>query len=182
MKKTKQLRRHASDGRPLRQVAALPYRFGAEGDFQVLLMSSRETQRAVLPKGWPMKNRKDWKSAEIEAREEAGVVGDISRKRLGQYSYWKRLETHFVLVNVSVYPLPVRRQLHEWPERHERIHIWLAPEDAALLVDEPDLGVLINDFASSPVWQKAAQAALPRRGKRRPAAAAFDVPVADDPA
>lgn len=149
MAKTKQKIKLATAGRILEQVAALPFRWSTAGELEVLVMSSRETHRVVIPKGWPMKNRKDWKSAEIEAREEVGVVGEIARKRIGQYRYWKRLEAHFVLCKVSVYPLAVRRQLDDWPERHERVHSWLSPEDAALLVDETDLGILILEFAKS---------------------------------
>ncbi|MCK0209682.1 NUDIX hydrolase [Starkeya koreensis] len=117
-------------------------------------MTSRETQRAVIPKGWPMKNRKDWKSAQIEARQEAGVVGEIGRKRIGQYLYWKRMDTFFALAKVSVYPLAVRRQLADWPERHERAQLWVAPDEAALLLDEPDLGALILEFAQSPAARR----------------------------
>ncbi|SCW30223.1 NUDIX hydrolase [Ancylobacter rudongensis] len=148
MAKPKQIKRRATDGRPLSQVAALPYRV-VDGGVEVLVMTSRETQRVIIPKGWPMKNRKDWKSAQIEARQEAGVIGDIGRKRLGQYLYWKRLESHFALVKVAVYPLAVRRQLADWPERHERAQTWISAEDAALLVDEPELGAIILDFAQS---------------------------------
>ena len=64
-------------------------------------MTSRETQRVVIPKGWPMKNRKDWTSAKIEARQEAGVIGEIGRKPIGHYRYWKRLEGYFALVKVA---------------------------------------------------------------------------------
>jgi len=149
MPKTKRKIKLATAGRILEQVAALPFRWSEGGELEILVMSSRETHRVVIPKGWPMKNRKDWKSAEIEAREEVGVVGEITRKRIGQYRYWKRLEAHFVLCKVSVYPLAVRRQLDDWPERHERVHSWLSPEHAALLVDETDLGILILEFAKS---------------------------------
>ncbi|GLK72698.1 NUDIX hydrolase [Ancylobacter dichloromethanicus] len=149
MTKPNRNKRRVTDGRPLGQVAALPFRLNADGAVEVLVMTSRETQRVIIPKGWPIRNRKDWKSAEIEARQEAGVVGDMGRKRLGQYLYWKRLETHFALVKVGVYPLAVRRQLADWPERHERAQIWLSAEDAALLVDEPELGAIILDYAQS---------------------------------
>ncbi len=159
MAKDKQKKRHLADGRPLEQVAALPFRITEDGGVDILVMTSRETHRVVIPKGWPMKNRKDWKSAQIEARQEAGVIGDIGRKRIGQYRYWKRLETHFALVKVSVYPLAVRRQLSDWPERHERAQMWINAEDAALLVDEPELGALIVEFAQSP----AARRLAPRR-------------------
>ena len=149
MTKAKQKIKLATAGRVLEQVAALPYRWSEAGALEILVMSSRQTHRVIIPKGWPMKNRKDWKSAQIEAREEVGVVGEVSRKRIGQYRYWKRLEAHFVLCKVSVFPLAVKRQLDDWPERHERAHKWLTPEDAALLVDETDLGKLIIEFAKA---------------------------------
>ncbi len=149
MVKAKQKIKLATAGRVLEQVAALPYRWSAAGELEILVMTSRETQRVIIPKGWPMKNRKDWKSAQIEARQEVGVVGEIGRKRLGQYRYWKRLEAQFVLCKVSVFPLAVTRQLDDWPERHERAHKWLTAEDAALLVDEPDLGTLILEFSKA---------------------------------
>ncbi len=161
MRKNKQQKRQAKDGRSLEQVAALPYRLSGAGELQVLLLSSRETHRAVIPKGWPMKNHKDWKSAQIEAWQEAGIVGDVSRKRLGQYRYWKRLESHFALVKVSVYPLAVRRQLEDFPERGDRLHVWMTPDDAAVMLDETDLGALILNFARSAEWQKSAHAHFP---------------------
>lgn len=151
----------ASNGRALRQVAALAYRIDPEGGVQFLLMSSRETQRFVIPKGWPMKGRKPWKGAQIEARQEAGIVGEIGRKRIGQYRYWKRMDHYFALVVVNVYPLAVKRQLDDWPERHERAQKWLSPEDAALLVDEPDLGDLMIEFARHKAGPAAAGAPSP---------------------
>ncbi|QFR33033.1 NUDIX hydrolase [Ancylobacter sp. TS-1] len=164
MAKSKQKLRQAANGRPIEQVAALPFRLGEDGDIQILIMTSRETQRAVIPKGWPMKNRKDWKSAEIEARQEAGVVGDVGRKRIGEYHYWKRLETHFALARVAVYPLAVRRQLDDWPERHERAQIWVTAEEAALLLDEPDLGALVLEFAQSPAARRMLPVRAPKDG------------------
>jgi hypothetical protein len=149
MAKQKKTKRQPTDGRPLEQIAALPFRIAENGEVEVLVMTSRETQRVVIPKGWPMKNRKSWTAAKIEARQEAGVIGDIGRKPIGQYRYWKRLEGFFALVKVAVYPLPVRRQLAEWRERHERSQAWLPAEDAALLVDEPELGALILEFGQS---------------------------------
>jgi len=149
MTKAKKKMRWATAGRVLEQVAALPYRWSTAGALEILVMTSRQTHRVIIPKGWPMKNRKDWKSAQIEARQEVGVVGEVGRKRIGQYRYWKRLEAHFVLCKVSVFPLTVKRELDDWPERHERVHTWLTPEDAALLVDETDLGMLIIEFAKA---------------------------------
>lgn len=147
MLKAKQIRKRTPLGRPLQQVAALAYRWSSDGQLEILILSSRDTHRPVIPKGWPIRGRKDWKAAEIEARQEAGVTGEIGRKAIGHYRYWKRLETHFALVKVAVYPLEVRRQLADWRERHERIQTWMSAEDAALLLDEPELSGLITQFA-----------------------------------
>ncbi|GAB4068231.1 NUDIX hydrolase [Ancylobacter sonchi] len=161
MDKVKKRKKQVAHGRSLRQVAALPYRWGDEGRLEVLVLSSRETHRPVIPKGWPIKGRTDWKSAEIEARQEAGLVGRIARKDAGHYRYWKRFNREFALVQVAVYPLEVTRQLDDWPERTERTLIWLAPEDAALLIDETDLGTLILECARDLRRREERKAGLP---------------------
>jgi hypothetical protein len=54
-------------------------------------MTSRGTGRFIIPKGWPMKNHSDPFAAAREARQEAGLIGEIRRKPIGHYIYWKRL-------------------------------------------------------------------------------------------
>lgn len=129
-----------------RQIAALPFRKTATGDIEVLLITSRETGRFIIPKGWPMKRLSDADAAAKEAYEEAGVVGKVKRTPIGAYSYWKRLERSFELLNVDVYALEVRKQRSNWPEKGSRRHSWLRQEDAATLVDEPGLITLIERF------------------------------------
>ncbi|HLH50301.1 MAG TPA: NUDIX hydrolase [Roseiarcus sp.] len=129
-----------------RQVAALPFRKTAAGGVEVLLITSRETGRFIIPKGWPMKRLSDADAAAKEAYEEAGVVGKVKRKPIGAYSYWKRLERSFELLKVDVYALEVRKQRPDWPEKGSRRLGWLRPEDAATLVDEPGLVTLIERF------------------------------------
>jgi 8-oxo-dGTP pyrophosphatase MutT (NUDIX family) len=137
-----------NSGRPHAQVAALPFRVSPEKGLEILVLTSRQTRRAVVPKGWPMKNRKPWKAAQIEARQEAGVIGKVGHKPLGKYRYWKRLRKTFELVEVSVFPLAATRQLDDWPERKERAHLWLSAQDAALLIDEPELTSIIIKFST----------------------------------
>jgi 8-oxo-dGTP pyrophosphatase MutT (NUDIX family) len=138
--------RHATaDGTPLRQVAALPYRNNAEGKIEVLLISSRGKKRVIIPKGW-QESKKPWKAAEKEAREEAGVVGKIRHSPIGYFEYWKRLRDHFALVEVDVYPLKVEKSLKGWPEKRQRVIKWLTTADAAMLVDEPRLISMLQDF------------------------------------
>jgi 8-oxo-dGTP pyrophosphatase MutT (NUDIX family) len=128
-----------------RQYATLPYR-QAEG-VEILLVSSRETGRWVLPKGWPMKGRKPHAAAALEAFEEAGVKGIVGKTPLGDYRYDKVLSDDSVLnCRVDVFPLRVERELNAWPERRERDRQWFSPQDAAEAVDEEGLKDLILAF------------------------------------
>jgi 8-oxo-dGTP pyrophosphatase MutT (NUDIX family) len=129
-----------------RQVGALPFRRTASGDIEILLITSRQTGRFIIPKGWPMKRLSDPDAAAQEAYEEAGVMGKVRRKPIGNYIYWKRLERSFELLKVDVYALEVRGQRQDWPEKTSRGHGWLPRKDAALLVDEPELVSLLMKF------------------------------------
>jgi len=131
--------------RRVRQVGALVYRLGAETGPEILLMSSRETGRAVIPKGWPMRGKSDAKAAALEAWEEAGVRGRVGRRPVGTYRYWKRLDDHFRLLRVDVFPLRAVGTDADFPERGERRFAWLSQGEAALAVDDPELGALIRD-------------------------------------
>ncbi|BCG70956.1 NUDIX hydrolase [Mesorhizobium sp. 113-1-2] len=136
--------RKAKKGERIRQVAAIPFRLTADGDFEVMLVTSRTTQRFIVPKGWPMKGKSGRKAATIEAQEEAGVLGKALKKPAGTYSYWKRLANRFVRVDVIVYLLEVTEELADWQEARRRQRAWLAPADAAMLIDEPDLSTLVK--------------------------------------
>jgi 8-oxo-dGTP pyrophosphatase MutT (NUDIX family) len=130
------------------QYAALPYRLG--DDLEILLISSRETGRWVLPKGWPIKGKKAHAAAAREALEEAGMKGRIGKAAIGRYSYGKRLLNGAVLAcTVEVYPLAVERQLKRWPEQGQRSLGWFSPRDAADQVEEAELASLIMAFAGN---------------------------------
>ncbi|MFG1348812.1 NUDIX domain-containing protein [Xanthobacter autotrophicus] len=128
------------------QYAALPYRVRRDGEVQIRLITSRETRRWVIPKGWPMKGLSPPKAAAREAYEEAGLVGVISREPLGMYTYEKRLGTRSVLCDVLVFPLKVKRLLEKWPERFQRYGFWFSIDSAAAAVQEEDLSELIRSF------------------------------------
>ncbi|WP_371835442.1 MULTISPECIES: NUDIX hydrolase [Ochrobactrum] len=134
--------RRAKAGHELEQAAALPYRF-ENGHLKIMLVTSRSTHRFTLPKGWPMKKRSLADAARIEALEEAGIEGKVSRSTIGHYLYWKRLKRVFIPVKVRVYPLHVQCENARWPEQKQRQRKWLSPDEAGLLVDEPQLMSLI---------------------------------------
>jgi 8-oxo-dGTP pyrophosphatase MutT (NUDIX family) len=138
----KKARRKAGEKRS--QIAAMPVRRALDGSPEILLVTSRTTRRWIVPKGWPMKGLKDREAAAREAYEEAGVLGRISEKPAGRYTYWKRMSDHFTLCEVKLYLLEVEHQLDSWAEQHERDLHWFKLADAADLVDEPELGTAIR--------------------------------------
>ena len=130
------------------QYATLPYKVEEDGNLSLLLVTSRETRRWVIPKGWPMKGKRAHEAAAQEAYEEAGVVGRTERRAIGTYRYWKRHEASFGLCRVEVFPLAVDRLEETWPEQEERMRQWFASADAASIVDEPGLAALIIAFGT----------------------------------
>jgi 8-oxo-dGTP pyrophosphatase MutT (NUDIX family) len=130
------------------QYGALPYRLSAGSRPQFMLVTSRETRRWIIPKGWPKKGKLPHHSAAREAFEEAGVVGAVAKRSIGSFSYEKRLKNGGAVVcNVRVFPLQVRRQNKQWPEKQERIVKWLSASQAAEKVKEPMLGEIIRRLA-----------------------------------
>ena len=114
---------------------------------EVLLVTTRDTGRWIIPKGWPMARKSEFEAAALEAMEEAGALGRITPEPLGVYAYFKRRATHFDLVEVTVYRLDVTEQLDDWPEKGERRVDWFTPAYAAELVQEPGLASLLLTLA-----------------------------------
>jgi len=128
------------------QYAALPWRRGQR--FEILLITSRETRRWVIPKGWPMPGKSPAESAAQEAYEEAGVRGQMAVQAMGHYTYSKRLRGRTKKrFRVDVFAMEVSEVLDQWPEAHERARQWLSPGEALALVEEPELAALIRAFA-----------------------------------
>jgi 8-oxo-dGTP pyrophosphatase MutT (NUDIX family) len=144
--KQKKARALVKKGATIRQIAALVHRRTDQGSLQIILISSRQTKRVVIPRGWPMDKVEDWRAAEIEAEEEAGVIGKAERRPIGSYRYWKRMTTAFVPVVVTVFALTVEEELPKWKEQVERQRAWLDWQDARALIDEPELVALVDRF------------------------------------
>ncbi len=135
------------DREPRTQFAALPWRRREDGALEMLLITSRESRRWVIPKGWPMGELPPGDCAAQEAFEEAGVIGPTRRKTLGVYHYDKRLRSgRLQHVRVMVYAMEVREERDIWPEMAERDRRWTSPGEAAGLVDEPELRTLLGKF------------------------------------
>ena len=131
------------------QYAALPFRRRVDGVIEVLLITSRETRRWVVPKGWPVPGLAPHDSAACEAREEAGVVGRVGERSIGVYRYEKRLPDGSAMpCSVEVFALEIEQQLDSWEEQDERRIEWFEAPAAANAVDEPQLSAIIRTFAA----------------------------------
>ncbi len=145
MKFPKVKKKKDSDTEPRRQYAALPWRVTSE--VEVLLASSRDTRRWVIPKGWPMKGRKPHATAAVEALQEAGLLGKIEKTPIGVYHYYKRLKNGAaIMCKVEVFPMRVLRQRKNWPEKSQRVTQWFPYALAADQVAEEELADLIVAF------------------------------------
>lgn len=142
------LRKSSRKGAKLRrQVAALCHRERG-GKRQVLLITSRERKRWIVPKGWPIDGLDDSESAAQEAWEEAGVKSaGIDAEPLGAFDYEKRVAggENFP-VRAEVFGIEVQNLEADYPEADERRREWVAPNEAADRVEEPELKRILRTF------------------------------------
>lgn len=129
------------------QSAAVCWRLGSENLIDVLLVTSRDTGRWVIPKGNIEKGEQLHHCAQREAREEAGVIGRVSKKAIGQFTYLK--DPKRLPFVVSVFPLMVEKEPEKYRERGQRQRLWVPASRASTLVAEPELRNLFELIASN---------------------------------
>ncbi|MGA8757226.1 MAG: NUDIX hydrolase [Stellaceae bacterium] len=129
----------------LHQAGVIAYRV-VDGGIRVLLMTSRDTGRWIIPRGNIKIGTTPAKAAEREAYEEAGIRGEILGSiPLGFYTYCKVLASgEKQPATVEVYLLLVTQQLKKWPEKHERRLSWVSLKKAVRLVQEPGVVPLLR--------------------------------------
>lgn len=121
------------------QIAALCVRPG-DAENEILLVSTRDTGRMILPKGWPEKDRHAHEIAALEAYEEAGVVGTAETRPMGTFRSFKGLsDGSKIRTKVRVFKLTFEKQLKDYPEVGQRRRIWMPVSEAIETVDEPTL-------------------------------------------
>ena len=129
------------------QHAALCWRMH-RGHVEVLLITSRDTGRWVIPKGWPMADKTPAETAAQEAWEEAGVRGRTDEDPVGFFAYDKlRAPLDPMPCAVTVFSLRVEKVAAKFPERKERRRKWFAARSAARKVEEPELRALLVAIA-----------------------------------
>ena len=140
----------------IRQIAALPYKAdesAMDAPARIMLITSRETRRWIIPKGNIGSGQQPHSAAAQEAEEEAGILGSTCPTPLGSYRYRKKKRNGAsVWIDVSVFPFAVTEELPTWAEQHQRERRWFSLEDAADAVDEEDLRALIRSFGAADFW------------------------------
>lgn len=130
-----------------RQVAALCWRTAASGMIEVLLITSLNSKRWIMPKGWSENGQSEAQSAAREAFEEAGVTGEVGDMPIGTYHYLKeKKDGTGVPVRVEVFSLKVNGQAENWAEKGKRQIAWLPIEQAAARISEPGLRGILRAF------------------------------------
>jgi len=131
---------------PRPQVGALCWRIG-KGGLRVLLITSRDTGRWIVPKGWVIDPLDPAASALTEAWEEAGVQGRASGGRIGQFVYPKVLADGIALpVRVDLFPVEVLRLKRRFPEADQRERSWFTRDEAARRLSDPAIAQLVRTF------------------------------------
>lgn len=130
------------------QYASLPFRV-EDGHPLVMMITSRETRRWILPKGRPETGMAPWQVAAQEAYEEAGLVGSVSTRAVGAYASTKRMRSgEEQPCTVRVFLFRVEEELADWPERGQRDRRWMSPGEAALQASEPQLAQMLLEFGA----------------------------------
>jgi 8-oxo-dGTP pyrophosphatase MutT (NUDIX family) len=129
---------------PLPQAGVIAYRI-RRGEVQVLLMTSRDTGRWIIPKGNIKPGTTPSQAAAQEALEEAGIKGTIvGSTPLGMYTYSKKLGSGEArAATVEVFLLQVKKQVKKWPEKGERKLAWVSAEKAVSVIEEPGVVPLL---------------------------------------
>jgi len=149
-----------------RQVAALCWRPSSKraSGIEVLLITSLNSKRWIMPKGWPEADLTPAENAAREAFEEAGVTGKINPQPVGKYHYLKeRKDGGGVTCSVEVFALAVTKQLEDWPEKGARELAWVPLEQAVTRIAEPGLRQVLKSFRKQQVPQSTARPLAAKR-------------------
>jgi len=127
------------------QSSVIPYRV-RDGNVEILVIASSKKHHLVVPKGIKDPGLSPRDSAAKEAREEAGIEGEIAETALGNY----HCEKWGATCTVAVYPMEVTRVIPEedWEECH-RGREWVSPEQAIGQLKQKELRPLVKKLAAT---------------------------------
>ncbi|MBD2448864.1 NUDIX hydrolase [Nostoc sp. FACHB-152] len=124
-----------------KQSGVIPYRV-QNGNIEVLLITTRDRNNWVIPKGGISKGMSPRASAAKEAWEEAGIIGQVDENKVGTYRYRKRGKIY----RVHMYLLLVEMLSEDYPEAGQRQREWLDVASAIKLVKQNSLKRILKQF------------------------------------
>ncbi|NER45157.1 MAG: NUDIX hydrolase [Symploca sp. SIO1A3] len=127
----------------IEQSGVIPYRI-REGNIEVLLITSINSKRWIIPKGMIEPGMIPQDSAAKEAWEEAGVIGEVLPTLIGTYDYPKQGS----ICRVEVFLMPVETVLEDWLEAQYRKRKWFSVEEAVECVREVQLKDILTTLHS----------------------------------
>lgn len=123
------------------QSAVIPYR-EKNGQLEILLITSRKKGNWIIPKGIIEIGMSAEDSAVKEAEEEAGIIGAVHNKVVGEYTYKKWGNT----CEVKVFPFKVKDVLNKWPEDNFRKRKWFSAKEAVKKVKMKKIAEILDEF------------------------------------
>jgi 8-oxo-dGTP pyrophosphatase MutT (NUDIX family) len=124
-----------------KQSGVIPYRVN-NGKVEILLITTRNFQHWVIPKGDIPNGMSPPASAAKEAWEEAGVIGQVDTNELGSYKYCKRGKIY----RVKMYLLSVEMLSEDYPEASKRKRQWVEAAKAIRQVKFNSLKRILKGF------------------------------------
>lgn len=103
---------------------------------KIVLVTTRDGDYWILPKGNTEKGRSDRAMAREEAYQEAGLVGVMKRDYVEFRTFGK-------VKRLRLYPMTVRKMLKNYPEKKQRERVTVSFEMAEKMV-EKDLRAIIR--------------------------------------
>jgi len=127
-----------------KQAAAIPFR-EKDSNLEILLITSRNKKKWIIPKGLIDPGDSAPFTALKETIEEAGVKGEVFPEIIGTFEYLK----WGGVCKVSVFAMQVDTIMDAWEEMAFRKRRWFDIEDAIKRVKPTEVKSLIRIFASN---------------------------------
>ena len=116
-----------------KQYGVIPY-LKRSGKIKIILITSRNSNQWIVPKGNLITKKSGRESALQEAYEEAGLTGELDKN----VKFHLFIMSHGIKTDLTLYPMRVDKCLiKKWPESHQRKRIEVTPEQAQSLVSWP---------------------------------------------
>ncbi len=121
------------------QAAAIPFR-SSDGTTEFCLITTSSGTRWTVPKGIIERGDTAGETALKEAREEAGLHGELVGGPVGHYRHAKWGTTF----GVEVYLMKVTREDEDWEERSFRQRRWVVARDALAVIDRHPIAAVFR--------------------------------------